>query len=1040
MYSLGPSDRTPESKARAEQIAQRIAWPTKRRENRSSLSPIPGKSLSTPERFLADAAKHFRLSSVEGSVATQKREMAESWKSQLLRYETDLRELVADGNNCLPSFDRIAKVISLYDNIVRIAETQSEYLAEFLRLFRIEFCRGIFSKQDIGLGEEDPGKFATFFDQVNALMRQNALLTEEIVSGNTKERVAELTSENEMLSETINIYKNEIERLTRQKEQALDQLRKMGSSLEEVQQQLENQTQKSEREIQGLNVENKEMQLQIFRLRKQVSGGRAKVLKDAYSQMKLTKISMMTTLFSEGDERISLLVFLNQLESRLNEVLDSYDNEFILSSDTMHVEIRRKMGRSAAVILEEMHLCEQNYRRLVPRNSDAIISETVDETDCFVGLLFDPKIYERLLSRESIRKRLELVVHDSDFGKAPTSSYQRDGKHGEEVGKLLGNDSGRGGKGEKVSTGGKEGGEPAGASNPFSGGKAASEKVKTLHPITSAQAEKNNSRKFLKNDDDLTLEELVFKKKEEWIESIFSVSSNRIVLTHYGLKVGVERQQEGIIPAELLMPRLLRRPLLDFSSKKFLSGVEIFSGTSSTSQKFLCAVNSIDPSNPIQIPEFTNYIKLKYKNSLREAGIDVVNEREALRVNSSSLKTGEDVAPHRIRSSDGRYGGAVGNAAAKKAVGEWGTRSVFKDEEAENQKNPENQVLFSENENLRVFRELQNPSLFHSHNWKQQQSGAMSSTTAITVAFQRLNPLAPNRPPEWSLYKELFGGYRSFTPRMLEVSTIDHIILCSCERHFKRMEDRFEYCLGEANRRATTNQLSLTMAERFFRESYELTDFQESLIDELENRYVYPELVAKTLYELLCYLDAVSSKDKLMSLYLDVIRGFEPPTHIHYMCFLLYHLSYSWPSSHPLEEIQRKDVRTVLRFLYRSTERIFCVDIAATLSEFDMASRSPLTLTAMRTFLGTAAQHQEEPILLYLNNVFVKNTQEAGQGGTAFDAYANAIMRNWDGYFDEKRNLVRFLSAGLGLNKGPLLSSKDLAFVAASTWCSQLWY
>lgn len=1040
MYSLGPSDRTPESKARAERIAQRIAGTTTKVDALRSLSPIPGKTMSTPERFLADAAKNFRLCPAESTVAAQKREVAESWKSQLLRYEADLRELVADGNNLLPSFDRIAKVISLYDSIVRIAETQSEYLAEFLRLFRIEFCRGIFSKQDIGLGEEDPGKFATFFDQVNALMRQNALLTQEIVSGNTKERVAELMTENEQLTETINIYKNEIERLTRQKEQALEQVRKIGATLEEVQQQLETHTQKSEREIQGLNIENKEMQLQIFRLRKQVSGGRAKILKDAYSQMKLTKMSMMTTLFSEGDERISILVFLNQLESRLNAVLDSYDNEFILSSDAMHVEIRRKMGRSAAVILEEMHLCEQNYRRLVPRNTEALVSENVDETDCFVGLLFDPKIYERLLSRESIRKRLELNVNEKDTGLGSTSVMQRGTKYVEELGKHFGTDSGRGAKADKASASGAGFVEPNGVSGVLSGSRAPSEKTKTVNPIPSGQAEKMDSRKFLKNDDDLTLEELVFKKKEEWIESIFAVSSSRIVLTHFGLKVGVERQAEGVIPAELLMPRLLRRPLLDFSSKKFLSGVEVYSGSTSSSQKFLCAVNSIDPSNPIQIPEFTNFIKLKYKNSLREAGIDLVNEMEALRVNSSSMKVGEDVAPHRIRSSDGRYGGSMGNAAAKKAVTEWGAKSGFKEEEVETRKNSESEVLFSENENLRVFRELQNPSLFQSHNWKQQQGGAMSSTTAVTVAFQRLNPLAPNRPPEWSLYKELFGGYRSFTPRMLEISTIDHIILCSCERHFKRMEDRFEHCLTEANRRATTNQLSLTMAERFFRESYELTDFQEALVDELESRYVYPELVAKTLYELLCYLDAISSKDKLMSLYLDVIRGFEPPTHIHYMCFLLYHLSYSWPSSHPIEEVPREDVRTVLRFLYRSTERIFCVDIAATLSEFDMASRSPLTLTAMRTFLGTAAQHQEEPILLYLNNVFVKNTQESTPGGTSFDAYANAIMRNWDGYFDEKRNLVRFLSAGLGFNKGPLLSSKDLAFVAASTWCSQLWY
>lgn len=994
-FSLDPSKRSPESMELSERQAAAIVETGR------------GISRKNESNFQKTSANTFKLTPGESAAALKRKEEAENWRSRLLHFEADLRELASGGVNVPASSSRIMKVFALYDGVTSTVDAQSDYLAEFLRLFRIEFCRAIFSNQSIGLTETESNVFSTFFDQVKSLMRENAYLRSEVALGNTKQRVEELTDEVKQLTDTINVYKTEIDRLTRQKDQALEKCRKSSETIELLEENLENLKTKTDKEMQALNVENKDMQLQVFRLKKQISGGRAKLLQDAYRQLKLSKLSMMNTLFSEGDERIALLVFMSQLENRLNEALDIYDTEFILSGEMSDVEIRRKMGVNVACILEEIHLCEQNYRRLVPNSAGNLSSEETDETDCFVALLFDPKIYERLINREELKRRLEITLSSPltirEPNGEPKESFDVEGSETKEKQKFsdILNSS---------------------ASDDLNGTKKGIGEKKVE---TSASPLK---------EEEMLLEDLVFKKKREWIESIFSHKTNQIVMTKYGLKVTVEKQAEGRIPADLLMPRLLRHPLKDISSSKFLGGVEVYAGTNPIQHRFLCAINNIDPNFSIQLPDMTNFIKLKYKNSLKMEPLQSsTTESMPQRL---SLDKSNNFSPVKDEGRRSTITGGLKNA--KQAINDWGGKTLFKEERVE-KNNEVSEDVFEGNENLKVFKELKNITAAHSNSSGQATGGALSSTTGATVAFQRLNPLAPNRPPEWIVYKTLFGGYRSFTPRMIEVSTLDHIMLSSCERHFTRMEYRFERCLNEANRQATSNQMSLLMAERFFRESYELTDFQEALIDELEYRYVFPELVAKNLYELLCYLDAMAGKDKLLSLYLDVVRGFQPPTHIHYICFLLYHLNYSWPTSDATEQVSNQDALSVLRFLYRNTDSIASINVNNILVDFDRATRSPITLGEIRSFLATSLQHQEEPLLLFLNGIFSKTVSMSQYSETTFESYAMVITSNWDGSFNEKRNLIRFLNAGLGFNKGPLLSNKDLALVAASTWCSKLW-
>lgn len=103
------------------------------------------------------------------------------------------------------------------------------------------------------------------------------------------------------------------------------------------------------------------------------------------------------------------------------------------------------------------------------------------------------------------------------------------------------------------------------------------------------------------------------------------------------------------------------------------------------------------------------------------------------------------------------------------------------------------------------------------------------------------------------------------------------------------------------------------------------------------------------MYEMLCYLDAMASRDSLLRLYLSVIRGFVPATYIHYICYTLYHLSFSWPASNSVEEVARDDVMTVLGHMYRNTDRIVHVDVREVMKDFDLATRgATLSLITMR--------------------------------------------------------------------------------------------
>lgn len=1032
--------------------------------NRSSFLGRLSSSRDTPTALLPNggtrglaagvpAETHAAVSPAElysAQQASRVNVVDDTWRSRMLHYETDLRELVTEGTGKPPSAKRVARLLKIFDGVSRAMEEESPFVAELMRLFRVEFCRAIFteglpSEADAeGSVEED---VQPYFEQVAYVLRENAALSAEVAVGNTQERLAQLLKELESSKDMLKLYESEIGRLTRQNDHLTLQCKR---AREEIQKNLDAfnaERRTAERELQSLSADNKDMQLQLFRLRKQVAGGRSKLLKDNYHQNKLTKLDMMTTLFSEGDERIITLVMLSQLENRLNEILDTYDNEFSLTAETMLAECKRKMCDSAVVILEEMHLCERNYRRLVPRrravtNTDGTGEEEeeyYDETDGFVGILFDQRIYANLMERDAIKKRLLNVDINGAFsnGESPgnkSSSFRQNAS----------------GRDDKVVGSSPPVGDLGSKSARAAGSVRIDDALDSVPALpfpkfsTSGNEQSQNAPQQQSDGEADGMEKVVFLKKKEWVENIFNNEGIEEILRRARNNVAIGRVRSGKIDPDVLMRRINRRPLLDLSESKFHSKISLFCGRDPTQQKLLCNIGYVDPVLPIQLPSATQFVKLKYAMGVEgfSTGDSSHNSRPASRRTVGDTVVLFDASGAASDFNENSVHSKSINERAASQLREWGGKTSFQDEVQKTKRStvfddPDDSGLVSLNENLKVFRELGNPKLISKEQLQQKAVGAQSSTTAATVAFQRLDPLSPNRGPEWTLYKALFGGYRSLTPRMLDVTTIDHLFLKACETHFTRMKFRFDQCIEEANLRATNPQMSQVIAERFFRDAYVLSDFQEALVDELEERYGFPEFVAKNFYEMLCYLDASSANDPLMDLYLKVVRGFFPPTQLHFISFMLYNLSFCWPSSNPLEEVSREDVTTVLQYLYRNCEKIIHVDAIQTLKEYEMATRNaPFTLVSLRQFLASSMLHQEEPLLLYLHGLFANFCDRESE--LSYENYDEVVARYWQPK-DEKPCFLRFLINGLGFNRGPTMTTRDLAFIASSCWCSSLW-
>ncbi|KAH9601414.1 hypothetical protein LSM04_001461 [Trypanosoma melophagium] len=1038
------------------------------------------------------------------SRATAQRNIAQGrWRSALLEHEVALKELVTNNMATPPTTLRLMKTFQTYDAVVRVVEDQSPELAQLLKMFRLEFSRATFTRQSLDnvipqLGTsvtnnsngntgnnsnnnnkinlsvneddvlDDQELGLTYFEQVDVLLRENAALRMEVALGNTREAMATLSKKAERLAEMVDYYENEVNRLERENERSAESYRKARKELDEQRQVNTQLVDRYEDDRQRLQQDNKDMQLRLCRLRKYIGERESTAVRDAYKSFKDKKIAVMTQLFDAGDERVAVLVMLSQLESRVNEALDKYDKELLLTEESERAEHQKRMLGIVSVLLEEMHLSEERYSRLLPQRRPIRSGEEQDETDAYVSLLSDSKMYDALMARVAAQEEKAaatttattgvggntninssnntIVIGDGEttasrhsgseeaVGVNSTHPYGNEGKETEATSASLAASSDNSStqisrtsqlrftnrrqrlKQQKQKQEKEE--EPS-----VRGKEDKSEKDQQQLQSQQEQQQKEQSQEERKDSQgeqssaespDVVIQEatldalsVVKQKQKEWVLNIFGAAVDTTNLLkrvkEHGGNEGNRTEQEQ------LLRYFISHPMLDVSNNKFQCGIDLYAGPSPQTQAFLCSVMDIDPVLPLHIPQGTNFMHVKYRNPMR-------------------LETIREITDETAASE-----AAAANLVALDTVDEWGGRTSF----MRNQKSEhETAVIPDLVHNSSIFNQLTNAA-----GQKTATKGAAatsSSTTAATV-FERLNPLSPNRSPEWLLYQSMFGGYRPLTPRLIDIACIDHILLNSCERHFDRAEERYMRCLRQARGRATNTQMTLNMAERFFKESYVLTDFQESVIRELESRYCYPELVAKTLYEILCYLDATASFQPLVDLYLSCIRGFESPTRIHYITYVLYQLSINWPSSNPEEAVLKEDVLALLEYIYKRSSQVTAVDASEILTEYQMATRSAsITLNSLRQYLVTVMLHFEDPLLLYFNGLLSYRATSSAVVEMNYEQFESALKDKWEEKI-EGRLRIRYLAASCGFNKKAELSTKELACVATSMWSSRLW-
>ncbi|RNF23286.1 uncharacterized protein Tco025E_02995 [Trypanosoma conorhini] len=966
----------------------------------------------------------------ESRATAARTSLQEQWRSALLEYEVALKELVTNSTDKPPSDSRLVRTFQLYDAVSRVVAEQSLELADVLKMFRVEFCRATLTKQGLNtflpyqdseaVDDELEELGRTYFDQVDVLLRENAALRMEVSLGNTRDNLAQMKAQIERLTEVSSYHANEVNRLERENGRLAESYRKAQEDLDMERKNNRALLDRFDDEKRRLLQENKDMQLRLCRLRKYLSDRESTVVRDSYRNFKEKKMVVMARLFDEGDERVSILVILSQLESRVNEELDSYDRESLLCEESALPEHQRRMLNVVSVLLEEMHLCEERYLRMVP-HAHSLVAEERDETDSYITLLGDERLYEALVARAAVRERQSVILAESEtvaegeLGQAmgtPTNVETMHDMSGvtaddlslpqvrpepqepalrrslsQEVESIL-----RQMESEKEVV--KEGqAKEAGAEAEAEAGVAAATQAEGQEDAMQLAVPSGVKPR------EATAESLsiVRKKQEEWVSNIFGTAVEAADLLKRVIKnspcEGNQTDQER------LMHDFISKPMLDISSNKFQCGIDIFTGPGPLTQAFLCSVKHVDPVDPLQVPQGTNFMHLKYRNPLR---VEAVYEDP-------------EAAAAIVPNSD--------------AIEEWGGKTSYVREPVE----PEVPVL---NTGSQIFIELRRPSML-----KAAAAGVTvaSSSTPATAVFERLNPLSPNRSPEWLLYQNMFGGYRPLTPRLIDMSYIDHILLNSCERHFERSEERYLRCLKQARGRATNSQMALNLTERLFKDTYALTDFQESIIRELESRYCYPELVAKSLYEMLCYLDATKALQPLVDLYLSCIRGFESPSRIHYITYVLHQISVNWPSSNPEDPVLKEDVLTLLEHIYKGASGVTSMDASEILTEYQMATRSaPITLVSLRSYLVTAMLHFEDPLLLYFNGLLSYKATSSAVVEMNYEQFEGALKAKWEEKVEGKL-LIRYLAASCGFNKKAELTTKELACVATSMWSSQLW-
>jgi hypothetical protein len=288
--------------------------------------------------------------------------MSAKFRSIILQLEIALREMIADSADTAPSEARVKRVFHLYDSMIAAVPTTT---ADLLRMFRVEFCRAIFSPvigsngKISSVNAVDSASHVPYFDRFDTLLRENNMLSAEVAAAERATNTDQLQHQVTKLQSLGSYYEHEIQRLTKDNDRLREEVDRMTIDAELTAQNNQKVFVALDESNHKLAKESRELQLQVFRLKKEARDQVAGY--NLYYSLRTAKMEELDALWTAGDENASLVATLHQLEAVLNGVLTGFEHTIIKSSAGEIAASRSKFVRDVQYVLDEYH--EVHLRR-----------------------------------------------------------------------------------------------------------------------------------------------------------------------------------------------------------------------------------------------------------------------------------------------------------------------------------------------------------------------------------------------------------------------------------------------------------------------------------------------------------------------------------------------------------------------------------------------------------------------------------------------------------------------------------------------------
>lgn len=904
----------------------------------SLLRPSSTRASSTANRSAAAGAigKVSRSSSDTGASPTIINgggggDPNSKWRSGTIHLEVALKELVSDGPSCPPSVERIERVLALYDEFA----SSTLNFTTILRLFRVEFCRAIFSSMSPTVGEVGQ---TPYFEKVDSILKDRAILQAELAAAEADSSVDELKRQIGKLQSLISFYEHEVGRLTRENKKANEEIARMANDIDVTVRQHQTAFATLDDEVHRLTKENRELQLQVFKLgkdsRDQVAG------QSLYLTMKQTKFDSLQRMFERGNEEASLMLLLNQVEAQLNKVIDEFDTDLFKSSSAEIMSLRSRLVKKAGLLLEEYHHIQARFgavRRIASSPHQTGGSGGGGTQASSTGLPVTLLESGDNMLREFERGALHRAAGISGGTDVVAAGAKRSGATSPTVAAAAKPPS------------------PSPGSAPLQGSGAAAIAGGTATSAAGPDAATEAAA-----------------QRRRWAETILR--------PRLGSKIPQHRDthhHEPVIPGRV-MHRELLAPLLDVSNSKFMTSIEVHTQAGGEST-FLRNVTYVDPSSGIELPPRATHVKIKFANPMM---------RPAVR----SLVSMEEKA--RLEEEGAGYNVATADDVRVGAVLDW-----MPGKEDTSQASP-----------------------------SAGGGGARVVSVSSNSGFAEPDFDAAH----WAAFRRTFLNYRPHLPRFLDIHHIDFVMVQTFQHHSAKLLSRFDHCNDVAMQRSTGTQMAKMLAERFFRDEHRPHELQLSLLEVLEARYVFPEIVMKVAYEVLFGLERCANAYPYAKTYLSCLAGTTPPSSGYLIALNLHQLSSFWPlSTAQLDApITERDLAAVLRCLYPAESNAVKISTEEVLNDMVISCRKHLSLRKVKEHTSLAILGLKEPICAKFLDMLMFRASAVHWAeldhGDFWETTRHILLE--DKY---QAALVKFLNCAAVLQKTTRVPPADLAHIAA---------